>query len=297
MKSLKFAIVTILLVLAATSLAFSEAEKVRVIASPATNPANIRTNPSVQSTIILTAPLGAVLDVVKKEGVWFLVQLPPNKDGFSVRGYIHQSTVEVIEEAASRAEEIIQKADPEEAPLTNRQAGIEPADQSATPYNPIQAAEPEAPLRRSLRAGVGLDFPSGNIAQLFALGLGASTSVGYTVLHLPRLDIDILGGAEAHIFFKSSGYADISWTRILLSADGRLTLNLDPIRFFLQGGLGVYLDLLEIESWWWYSSGSEFRFGPSVGGGIGFKGIEFLAKYHFVEDHMFNVSLSFVKRF
>jgi hypothetical protein len=47
-------------------------------------------------------PLGAVLDVVKKEGDWYYVKLPPDEKGIVVTGFLHQSTVEVIEDTEEK---------------------------------------------------------------------------------------------------------------------------------------------------------------------------------------------------
>jgi hypothetical protein len=74
-------------------LAFAEDQKVRVVASQA----NIRLKPDLQSAVLSKIPLGGVLDVVKKEGDWYQVKLPPDEKGIVVIGYIHQSTVEVME--------------------------------------------------------------------------------------------------------------------------------------------------------------------------------------------------------
>lgn len=76
-----------------TSLVFSEVLKVRVVASQA----NIRLKPDLQSAVISKVPLGGVLDAVKKEGEWYHVKLPADEKGIVVTGYIHQSTVEVME--------------------------------------------------------------------------------------------------------------------------------------------------------------------------------------------------------
>lgn len=93
MKTSRVVLVLLLFVLVTTTFVFSEVLKIRVIASAA----NIRLKPTVQSAILLTAPLGAVLDVIRQEESWYFVQLPPNKDGIVVTGFIHQSVVEVIE--------------------------------------------------------------------------------------------------------------------------------------------------------------------------------------------------------
>ena len=94
MRSLKTILALILFVLVTTTFIFSDDSKVRVTASKA----NIRLRPTSQSAIVSTVPLGAVLEVIKKEGNWYFVKLPPDPKGIIVTGYIHQSIVEVLEE-------------------------------------------------------------------------------------------------------------------------------------------------------------------------------------------------------
>jgi len=86
-------LLVILLILMAPSV-FSNSTKVRVISSSA----SIMLKPSPKSTEISQVPLGVVLDVIKKEGDWFYIKLPPNEKGLVVTGYIHQNNVEVIKE-------------------------------------------------------------------------------------------------------------------------------------------------------------------------------------------------------
>jgi len=60
--------------------------------------ANIRLKPNTQSAVVIRVPIGAVLDVIKQEGNWYLIKLLPDAKGIVVTGYIHQSIVEVLEE-------------------------------------------------------------------------------------------------------------------------------------------------------------------------------------------------------
>ena len=106
-----------LFVSALTSLVFSEVLKVRVVASQA----NIRLKPDLQSAVISKVPLGGILDVVKKEGEWYHIKLPADEKGIVVTGYIHQSTVEVVDaiEEKKITEDLIEKpAIKEPEPLT-----------------------------------------------------------------------------------------------------------------------------------------------------------------------------------
>lgn len=103
MKSLKTILALVLFVLIAANFIFSEELKVRVTVAKA----NIRLRPTTQSNIVSAVPLGAVLEVIKKEGNWYFVKLPSDEKGIVVTGYIHQSIVEVIEmiERGERVEE------------------------------------------------------------------------------------------------------------------------------------------------------------------------------------------------
>jgi len=75
MKAFKSVAALAVLILALGIAAFGANLKVRVVATQA----NIRLKPNLQSAIISKAPLGGVLDVVKKEGDWYQIQLPPNE--------------------------------------------------------------------------------------------------------------------------------------------------------------------------------------------------------------------------
>jgi len=118
MRSLKTIFALILFVLVMATFVFSDDSQVRVTASKA----NIRLRPTTQSTIVSTVPLGAVLEVIKKEGNWYFVKLPPDKKGIVVTGYIHQSLVEIFEEIekpVKSGERIIEKKEaviPRETP-------------------------------------------------------------------------------------------------------------------------------------------------------------------------------------
>lgn len=102
MKSLKRISALVLFVLVTATFIFSDEINVRITVTKA----NIRLEPSTQSTIVSTVPLGAVLEVIKKEGNWYFVKLPPDEKGIVVTGYIHHSTVEIFEEI-----EKVEKAD------------------------------------------------------------------------------------------------------------------------------------------------------------------------------------------
>lgn len=78
--------------------------------------ANIRLKPATESMIILQAPVGAILKSVGTVGEWYKIDLPPDKDGVVVTGYIHQTMVEVMEEAP-QAPEVVQPPQVREQPI------------------------------------------------------------------------------------------------------------------------------------------------------------------------------------
>jgi len=58
--------------------------------------ANVRLEPDVGSEIILQVSMGTVLKSDRKEGNWYKLKLPPDKNGIERSGYIHSNIVEVI---------------------------------------------------------------------------------------------------------------------------------------------------------------------------------------------------------
>ena len=129
MRSLKTILALVLFVLIAANFIFSDDQKVRVTASKA----NIRLRPTTQSTIVSAVPLGAVLEVIKKEGNWYFVKLPPDKKGILVTGYIHQSIVEIIEEM-----ERIEKAEEKKAEEKKADFIVEKEKPLKIPSKPVE---------------------------------------------------------------------------------------------------------------------------------------------------------------
>lgn len=89
---MKRGILALLLSACVSVVAHPEELQLRVIATHA----NIRLEPNLQSQILKLAPLGAIIKSIKKEGEWYLVELPGETE-FKVTGYIHQSTVRIFE--------------------------------------------------------------------------------------------------------------------------------------------------------------------------------------------------------
>jgi hypothetical protein len=75
-----------------SSIGYAAKIQVRVLVTKA----NIRLEPTTDSTIITAAPRGTLLDAEPMEGNWYRVYLPPNASGVVVSGYIHMNLVEVV---------------------------------------------------------------------------------------------------------------------------------------------------------------------------------------------------------
>lgn len=295
MRSSKTILALVLFVFVTTTFIFSGDSKVRVVVPQA----NIRLKPNTQSAILSRIPLGGILDVIKKEGDWYYVKLPPDEKGIVVTGYIHQSIVEVVEETKEITKEgIVEEKKPPEFTPPKTVAKEETIGKKEVKIEqPTQVSRIEPTKKYSFRAGLGISFPTGDWSDLFNVGIGLNVGNSYSIVRQPMFDIDLLGSLEAHIFLRKEGYTDINWTRYLLSGDCRFNLKVDPITIFAQGGLGLYLDVFEIITWWWKEEASEFKFGPRIGGGIAFRNLEVMAIYHMVEDNMFSIMGSVVIRF
>lgn len=265
--------------------------KVRVIAQRA----NIRLKPDISSPVIARLPLGTILQTEGKEEEWYKVNLPPDEKGFVLSGYIHQSIVEVTEEIkeAPKKEEIKETMPQEATSPVIQKPGVSEIKQAPLKRRSPQRQRRSAPSKKfSLKTGLGIAFPSGDLSELFNLGLGASFSGSYSIMQNPQLNI--VGGIEGFIFLNESTYADVSMTRLLFYGDCRFGKKIDNFGFFVESGLGLYLDMLDINVWWWRETESEFVMGARVGGGISLGKLEILGLYHFAERNMFTVILSYV---
>jgi len=256
--------------------------KLRVI----TKRANVRLKASLNSDILSQVPLGAILESQGKVGNWYKVNLPADESGFVVSGYIYETIVEeVIQEFK---EPTIKKESP---PVVN-----EERESYIQQKSPVTEKKPRK--KYSFRGGLGLSFASGDLSDFFGLGLGLSVGNEILIVRRSMFNISLLGSLEAYIFSREEGYADISWTRFLLSGDCRFSLKVDPITVFAQAGLGVYLDVLKIEYLWWEEeTGSKLRFGPRIGVGVTFRNLEIMAMYHIVKENMFAIMGSVIYRF
>lgn len=276
------------LVLVLGAFGFTADLTVRVIASQA----NIRLKPDLQSAVVSKVPLGGILAVVQKDGDWYQINLPPDENKIVVTGYIHASTVEVVKE--EKVEEIIVDEFIPQKTIAENET-IEKNEVETAPPSEIPAKGREK--KHTFRAGLGITFPSADMAKLFGLGLGAMAGNSFSIIRQPMFDFDLLAGLEAHVFLKKAGYTDIYWTRMLVSGDGRISFKINSLALFAQGGVALYLDLLELRTWWWREEASKLRVGPRIGGGIAFNNFELTAIYHLVEDKMFSIMGSMIIKF
>jgi hypothetical protein len=76
-------------------LCHSEEIKIQVIVEKA----NIRANPDLSSKVVAQVSLGTVLKSDIKEGNWYRVIMPPDKNGISRPAFIHLSVVEELKES------------------------------------------------------------------------------------------------------------------------------------------------------------------------------------------------------
>lgn len=87
-------LIVAILFLPSISTAQDQVDQVRVTVEMA----NIRNGPSTNERILLTLTKGTILKVITKEENWFEVQLTPELQTDAESGFIHESTVERLEE-------------------------------------------------------------------------------------------------------------------------------------------------------------------------------------------------------
>jgi hypothetical protein len=130
MKFSKGILVLVALVLVMAGLVFSADSRVRVIVAKA----NIRLKPDIQSVVITNVPLGAVLEVIRKEADWYYVKLPPDEKGIVITGFLQQSAAEIIEEMPQIKEPAaLTKAELARMPLSEKEKYFMDTD----PYYPL----------------------------------------------------------------------------------------------------------------------------------------------------------------
>jgi len=104
--------------------------------------ANIRLMPSLKSDVIHQLPFGVDLKPLAKSGNWYKVNLPPNPDGITLSGYIHDSIVNETFE-----KQILAPPEPEEPPESELKIPVE---------EPEPAPEPSQKIQPAVRTGITL---------------------------------------------------------------------------------------------------------------------------------------------
>jgi len=226
--------------------------KVKVTAEQA----NLREKPDIGSAIVQQVPEGTVLEADKKEGEWFFVRFTL-EDGGVIGGYIHESLVEVVEQAAALAPA---RKTPERETSQRQRAA------ATGTVKPSGRGAPASLLELSLSGGAGWTAPRdlNDGAQGFAdyngafLGIPASGPVD--TLHLatlvglelsyrvsPRfsmgLGVDYFwGGNRGRIEFTDGVFLETLQTRPAVRAvPVKLSVRFYPGNgFYIRGSLGVY---------------------------------------------------------
>jgi len=247
--------------------------------------ANLREKPDIGSAIVQQIPEGTVLEADRKEGEWFFIRFTL-EDGGVIGGYIHESLVVIVEQAAAEpARRTPERATPQ------RQVAV------AT-EKPSGRSGPASFLEFSLSGGAGWTAPRdlNDGAQGFAdrnaafLELPASGPVD--ALHLATLvglelsyrvspwlslglGVDYFWGANwGRVGFTDGVFSETLDTRPSVSAvPVKFGVRFYPGKgFYIRGSLGLYfvkagyLYRLERGDSWqeWKGSATSHRFGAEA---------------------------------
>jgi len=257
--------------------------KVKVTAEQA----NLREKPDIGSAIVQQIPEGTVLEADKKEGEWFFVRYTL-EDGGVIGGYIHESLVVVVEQAAA---EPARRTPERDTPQRQHAA-------AAGTTKPSGRSGPASFLEFSLSGGAGWTAPRdlNDGAQGFAdingafHGLPASGPVD--ALHLATLvGLELscrvspwlsLGLGVDYFWGANRGRVEFTNGIFLETLDTRPSFSAIPVKFgvrfypgkgfYIRGSLGVYfvkagyLYRQERGNSWeeWKGTATAHRFGAEV---------------------------------
>jgi hypothetical protein len=258
--------------------------KVKVTAEQA----NLREKPDIGSAMVQQIPEGTILEADKKQGEWFFVRYTL-EDGGVIGGYIHESLVVVVEQAA--APEPARKMPERETSPRQRAA-------ATGTMKPAGRSGPASFLELSLSGGAGWTAPrdlndgAQGSADINAAFLGLPASGPVDALHLATLvglelsyrvspwlslgfGVDYFWGANrGRVGFTDGVFSETLDTRPSVSAvPVKFGVRFYPGRgFYIQGSLGVYfvkagyLYRLEREDSWeeWKGTATAHRFGAEV---------------------------------
>jgi len=205
--------------------AFEPPKKINVIAAKA----NIRAEPDVESQIIQEAQSDTKLQAIGITGEWYIVILPPDKEGIVLSGYIHQNLVEEIVEDVTEAPKVKEKKPDVAQPPESRV------------YKPKRV---KTGPRSCIGIGAGYSMPQENnysdeiyYGGNFCLGISKNLSIELSGL---RVLYNVEGSAEG----LSNG--DLSVIPIQLSIQLRFPVTHRFVPYILGGG-GYYLNSFTLD--------------------------------------------------
>lgn len=182
-KAVIFIVFVLLAVSAALASGSGPASRVKVTVALA----NVRTRPSSDASVILTAESGRIFDVIEKAGEWFCVALPDGK-----KGYLSATIVVEIDESGKPI------PPPVAVPAPAAPSAQRPADRSAPP-----ASEPGAEAALP-KMELGL---FGGYASTFKMG-----PANYYAEWYADLLTDILESTDISVAAKGAAFFGASFT-------------------------------------------------------------------------------------
>jgi len=200
-------------------------KKIKVIAAKA----NIRAEPDVESQIIQEAQSDTKLQAIGITGEWYIIILPPDKEGIVLSGYIHQNLVEELVEDITEAPKVKEKKS-EVTPLPEPRA-----------YKPKRV---KTGPRSCIGIGAGYSMPQENnysdeiyYGGNFCLGISKNLSIELSGL---RVLYNVEGSADG------LGNGDLSVIPIQLSVQVRFPVTHRFVPYILGGG-GYYLNSFALD--------------------------------------------------
>ncbi len=233
--------------------------------------ANIRLMPSLKSDVIHQLPFGIELKPLAKSDNWYRVNLPPDKDGFVLSGYIHDSIVN--ETFEKRAIALPEPEEPSESEPEIPEEEPEPAPEPPQEIQPAKRIEKTLPSFW-VGGGAGYTMPSENN---FEKGLNLSGTLGFGItkylaveVRVPYYQSNVSGSIEG---LSAGQFKAVSCT---LSVQARYPLKNLAIPYLVGGGdyhLNTFtLDNEIVNSWnvlgFDIEEHVDHTFGFHFGGGI-----------------------------
>ena len=208
--------------------------KVRVIVETG----NVRLKPNLNSTVIKTVPIGSELKVQSKDGEWFLIKLPPDRNGFEITGYVHESIVELIQRGSAQPPAVQREApvrtrepEPQREPQTQtapraygRTPGIIPG--LALKFGWQRKPDP-GEFSNAWLAGLSYDYALGN-------NLGIGLEIQPAVRSYSEIGLTVI---------PVMGFANLKAGLNL----GELLPFLRPLNLFGGGGIGAHAKYTSVD--------------------------------------------------